>query len=87
MEISAYRTILCSLLLLLPHAMVQDNPKPDIKIAALAARAEDVSSIEAIVKADYECISGGIGVARRQHQHDEQADSSPANEIHDSCPE
>ena len=27
--------------------------------------AEDVSSIEAIVKTDYECVSGGIGVARQ----------------------
>jgi hypothetical protein len=31
----------------------------------IAARAEDVSTIEGIVKASYETISGGIGVARQ----------------------
>ncbi len=31
------------------------------KPAVIAARSEDVSSIEAIVKTDYECVSGGIG--------------------------
>lgn len=65
MEIPAFRITLYSLLLLLPHVMTQDNPKPHIKVAVVAARAEDVGSIEAIVKADYECISGGIGVARQ----------------------
>jgi hypothetical protein len=65
MEISAFRIILYLLFLSLPHAMAQDKPKPHIKVAVVAARPEDVRSIEAIVKTDYECISGGIGVARQ----------------------
>ena len=32
---------------------------------SIAARYEDVKSPEAIVNTDYECISGGIGVARQ----------------------
>jgi hypothetical protein len=34
-------------------------------VPVIAARPEDVSSIESIVKADYESISGGVGVARQ----------------------
>jgi hypothetical protein len=48
-----------------PKLPAQDEPKPQLKIEAIAARPEDVSSIEAIVKADYDCISGGIGVPRQ----------------------
>jgi hypothetical protein len=36
-----------------------------MEVAVVAARPEDVSTIEAIVKTDYECISGGVGVARQ----------------------
>ena len=36
-----------------------------INVPTVAARAEDVSSPEAIVRADLECISGGVGVPRQ----------------------
>jgi hypothetical protein len=65
MEISAFRIILCSLVLLLPHAIAQNKPKGHIEVAVVAARPEDVNSVEAIVKADYACVSGGVGVARQ----------------------
>jgi hypothetical protein len=65
MEIILFRIVLCALVLSLPPATGQDKPKPHIEVAAIAARSEDVSSIEAIVKTDYECVSGGIGVARQ----------------------
>jgi len=65
MEAPAFRIILCALVLFLPRALAQDKPKPHVEVAAIAARPEDVSSAEAIVKTDYECISGGIGVARQ----------------------
>ncbi|HWO33696.1 MAG TPA: hypothetical protein VNO32_33290 [Candidatus Acidoferrum sp.] len=64
MEIPAFRIILCALVLSLPHALAHDKPKPHVEAAVIAARSEDISSIEAIVKTDYECVSGGIGVAR-----------------------
>jgi hypothetical protein len=65
MKIPAFRIMLCSLVLTLPHALAQDEPKPHGEAAVIAARPEDVSSIEAIVKTDYECVSGGIGVPRQ----------------------
>jgi hypothetical protein len=65
MEISAFRIILCSLVLLLPDAIAQNKPKGHIEVAVVAARPEDVNSVEAIVKADYACVSGGVGVARQ----------------------
>jgi hypothetical protein len=65
MGITPFRIILCALVLSLPPATGQDKPKLRIEVAVIAARPEDVSSIEAIVKADYECVSGGIGVARQ----------------------
>jgi hypothetical protein len=65
MEIPAFRIILCALVWSPPHALAQDKPKPHVEAAAIAAKPEDVSSIEAIVKTDYECVSGGIGVARQ----------------------
>jgi hypothetical protein len=65
MEIRAFRISLCALALVLPHTVAQDKPKPHVEVAVIAARSEDVSSIEAIVKTDYECVSGGIGVARQ----------------------
>ena len=36
-----------------------------VQIPVVPARAEDVSSPEAIVTADLECLSGGVGVARQ----------------------
>jgi hypothetical protein len=66
MEIPAFRIILCALVLSLLHALAQDKQKPHVEAAVIAARSEDVSSIEAIVKTDYECVSGGIGVARQR---------------------
>lgn len=65
MGIRAFRIALCALVLFLPHALAQEKPKPHVEVAAIAARPEDVGSIEATVKTDYECISGGIGVARQ----------------------
>jgi hypothetical protein len=65
MEIPAFRIILSVLVLSLPTAIVQDKPKAHIEVTAIAARPEDVRSLEAIVRADYECISGGVGVARQ----------------------
>ncbi|HEV3253992.1 MAG TPA: hypothetical protein VG033_06275 [Candidatus Acidoferrales bacterium] len=65
METPAFRIVLCAFVLFLPRALAQDKPKPHVAVAAIAARPDDVSSIEAIVKTDYECISGGVGVARQ----------------------
>lgn len=45
-------------------AFAQDKPK-HVAVPVVAAKPEDVSSIEAIVKADYESISGGVGVPRQ----------------------
>jgi hypothetical protein len=39
--------------------------KPHIDVPTIPARPEDVSSLEAIVRADYECISGAVGVPRQ----------------------
>jgi len=46
-------------------ALAQDKPKAHVPIPIIAARPEDVASPEAIVKADYESISGGVGVPRQ----------------------
>lgn len=43
----------------------QSRAKAHVEVPVVAARAEDVGSIESIVKADYDCISGGVGVARQ----------------------
>jgi hypothetical protein len=45
--------------------LAQDKPKPSVVGPVISARPEDVSSIEAIVTADYETISGGLGVPRQ----------------------
>ncbi len=45
--------------------LAQDKQKGHVEIPTIAARPEDVSSPEAIVKADYETISGGVGVPRQ----------------------
>jgi hypothetical protein len=58
-----------SLLSFAPGALSQDQPddqmKTHLKVPIIAAKPEDVSSIEAIVTASYETISGGIGVPRQ----------------------
>jgi len=43
----------------------QSAPKGHVAVPVIAPKPEDVGSIEAIVTADYECISGGVGVARQ----------------------
>jgi len=43
----------------------QAKGEQHVKVPVIPARPEDVSSPEAIVLADYECISGGVGVARQ----------------------
>ena len=48
-----------------PSAMAQSKSKVHIKIPVIAADPADVGSIEGIVKASYETISGGVGVARQ----------------------
>ena len=45
--------------------LAQDSQKAHVEIPAIAARTDDVDSPEAIVKADYETISGGVGVPRQ----------------------
>jgi len=41
------------------------QPQKHVQVQPVAARPEDVASIEAIVKASYETISGGVGVPRQ----------------------
>ena len=50
---------------ILPSAQAQAQPKAHIAIPTIAAKPENVGSPEAIVKADYESISGGVGVPRQ----------------------
>ena len=45
--------------------MEKQGEKRHVEVPTIAARPEDVSSIEGIVKASYETISGGVGVARQ----------------------
>jgi hypothetical protein len=45
--------------------LAQDKPKASVDAPVISARPADVSSIEAIVKADYDTISGGVGVPRQ----------------------
>jgi len=45
--------------------LAQDKPKATVVVPVISARPEDVSSIEAIIKADYETISGGVGLPRQ----------------------
>jgi hypothetical protein len=51
--------------LVVPCATGQDQAKVHVNVPIIPARAEDVSSIEAIVKASYAAISGGVGVPRQ----------------------
>lgn len=44
---------------------VQTKSKMHVDIPVVAANPEDVGSIESIVRADYESISGGVGVPRQ----------------------
>jgi hypothetical protein len=46
-------------------ALAQTAAKAHVAVPVIPARPADVSSIEAIVRADYESISGGVGVARQ----------------------
>jgi hypothetical protein len=56
---------LAFILMLAPPALATGTPKkPHVPIAIVPAKPEDVSNIEAIIKADYESISGGVGVSR-----------------------
>jgi hypothetical protein len=53
-------------ILAVPGALAAQAAAPaHVAVPVIAVRSDDVSSIEAIVKADYECISGGVGVARQ----------------------
>src|SRR6201987_5837123 len=47
------------------QAKVPKQPQKHVEVQPVAARPEDVASIEAIVKASYETISGGVGVPRQ----------------------
>jgi hypothetical protein len=46
-------------------AEAQSAPTTHVPVPVIAPRPEDVSSVEAIIKADYESISGEVGVARQ----------------------
>ncbi len=62
------RSIPCAMLLLAAATVgagAQGAPKTHVPVPVIAPQPQDVGSIEAIVKADYECISGGVGVARQ----------------------
>src|ERR1700735_3504426 len=55
---------LCAILAV-PGALAAQPAAPaHVTVPVIAVRPEDVSSIEAIVQADYERISGAVGVAR-----------------------
>jgi hypothetical protein len=56
--------LLASILMLSPTVTTGAPTKSHVPIAIVPAKPEDVSTIEAIVRADYESISGGVGVAR-----------------------
>src|SRR5690349_9655140 len=47
------------------NAMEKPGEKRHVDVPTIAARPEDVSTIEGIVKASYETISGGVGMARQ----------------------
>ena len=47
------------------QAKAPKQPQKHIQVQPVAARPEDVASIEAIVKASYETISGGVDVPRQ----------------------
>ena len=47
------------------NAMEKQGEVRHVEVPTIAARPEDVSTIEGIVKASYETISGGVGVPRQ----------------------
>jgi len=47
------------------RAMEKQGEKRRVEAPTIGARPEDVNTIEGIVKASYETISGGVGVARQ----------------------
>ena len=55
----------CLLVLLVACAAVTAQTTKHIEVPRIPARPEDVSSPEAIVRADLACISGGVGVPRQ----------------------
>ncbi len=62
------RSLVCcavALVAMSTGAVAQSSPPRHVAVPLVAPRPEDVSSIEAIVHTDYECISGGVGVARQ----------------------
>lgn len=61
----AMRSLKVLLLTLLAACTAAPAQTKHIDVPVVPARAEDVSSPEAIVKADLECISGGVGVPRQ----------------------
>jgi hypothetical protein len=52
-------------LLITLAAIPKAKQTPHVAVATIEARAQDVNSIEAIVAASYETISGGVGVPRQ----------------------
>jgi hypothetical protein len=46
-------------------ASSEDSPQAHVKRPVVPARRSDVSTIEGIIKASYEAISGGVGVPRQ----------------------
>lgn len=61
------KLILISLFVLLGGAfsVFAQNAKKPVEIATIEPRAEDVGSIDGMVKAFYEIVSGGVGVPRQ----------------------
>jgi hypothetical protein len=62
-RIIALAVIICGAIVL--AALPQVKPVEHISVKAIAPRPEDVSSIDNIVKASYETISGGVGMPRQ----------------------
>jgi len=57
--------VLCTAGMLAVLSLAAQTKPAHVHIPVVPARAEDVRSPEALVLADYECISGGVGVARQ----------------------
>lgn len=67
MNISSMVRVACGILAVSAcgFGVAQAQKKVHVDRPIIAARAEDVSTIEGIVKASYETISGGVGVPRQ----------------------
>lgn len=67
MHIGSKVRVSCGILVLgaCGFGVVRAQRKAHVDRPIIEARAEDVSTIEGIVKASYETISGGVGVARQ----------------------